>query len=317
MIFIIMNNNNILNISKTTDSIYHNIFNYIKIIIYCNKNKINYLKQIKIYCYDDCIPVNIMTIDNNLNLIDNIGHIIPINSIVLSNIKLEIINQLNDKSTSISKTKLNEESDINICLPIDEVDECVSDISCDDINTNIYIKPKNIEELNDKIKILKENIENEKNILEENNKKYENKLDSYLECKHKLGLLEIKEKNKKEKEEENRKVFRVDKNIYNIFIEEINNNVRDEDDIPEIFYQKYLIFNKLKEEINESISETEEYNRYNEIKNNISKIDLESKFDDMFIENNNIYNRLSNNLENKEYSSSYHDSNSDSSENDI
>ena len=301
-----MNNNNILNICKTTDNIYHNIFNYIKILIYCNKNKMNYLKELKIYSYDDSTPINLLTIDNNLNLIDYLGFIIPINSIILSKTRIELINQLNNK--------FNEESDINICLPIDE---CITDFSCDDINTNIYIKPKNIEELNEKIKLLKENIENEKNILEENNKKYENKLDSYLECKHKLGLLEIKDKNNKEKEEENRKVFNVDKNVYNIFIEEINNNTRDEDDIPEIFYQKYLIFNKLKEEISDSISETEEYKKYNEIKNNISKIDLESKFDEMFIENNNIYNRLSNNLENKECSSSYQDSNTESSENDI
>ena len=305
-----MNNNNILNIAESTDSIYYNIFNYIKIIIYCDKNKINYLKQIKIYSYDNYIPINILTIDNKFNLIDNTNKIIEINSSILTNTRLEIIDQL--------KNKFNEESDINICLPINEED-CVSEISCDDINTNIYIKPKNIniDELNENIRILKENIENEKNILEANNKKYENKLDSYLECKHKLGLLEIKEKNKKEKEEENRKVFKVDKNVYNIFVEEINNNSRDDDDIPEIFYQKYLIFNKLKEEINDSISETEEYNKYNEIKKDMSKIDLESKFDDMFIENNNIYNKLSNNLENKEYSSSYHDSNSESSENDI
>jgi len=102
-------------------------------------------------------------------------------------------------------------------------------------------------------------------------------------------------KNKKEKEEEIRRIFSADKHTYNCIMNEINNNTRDPDDIPVIFKKKFMIFQKLKSELEYSnLTESEEYEKYVEIEKNMKTSDtndLKSKYDGMFA-GNTIYDKL-------------------------
>lgn len=322
--YIIVNQEKI-SIYKNLYTVYNIILDYIDIIINCN-NSLYYLDNLKIYHIKKNIIIDIYTIDKKFNLLNSNNNIININNNFLNSYRLKLLN----KDNLLSNHNKIQESEINTFLPLYE-NNIVSE-SYDDINTNIYIKPKNInkEEIIFLINNLKNKIEDEKIKLENINKKYENKLDSYLESKHKLGLLEIREKQKLEKEEENRKVFKVDKKIYNIFKQEINDNIRDPDDIPEIFINKYLIFKKLDEINNNSIYKSynddhninsgilddsplysEEYNEFKKLKNQLNvNFNISSTFDNMFDDDNNVYNKLSNNLKWE----SEIDSQSDSSE---
>ena len=312
--YIIVNQQKI-SIYKNLYTVYNIILDYIDIIINWD-NKLNYLDNLKIYYLKKNIIIDIYTLDKEFNLINSNNDIVNINNNILNSYRLKLLNSFRISPkvnyNKIINKEIIQESEINMFLPINE-NYCISE-SYEDINTNIYIKPKNInkEEILDLINHLKNKIENEKIKLKDINKKYENKLDSYLESKHKLGLLEMKEKKKLEKEEENRKVFKVDKKIYNIFKQEINDNVRDPDDIPEIFINKFLIFKKLDElninkekqidsailnELNESPSYSEEYYEFKKLKNILNiNFNISSTFDNMFDDNNNIYNKLSNNF---------------------
>ena len=58
MIFIIIKNDNILNVCETFDNVYHNILSYIRIILYCDKNKMDFFNDLKIIEYINGYPNN-------------------------------------------------------------------------------------------------------------------------------------------------------------------------------------------------------------------------------------------------------------------
>ena len=173
-------------------------------------------------------------------------------------------------------------------------------------------------EENNKIKILQAKIELEKIKLEKNNTIYDQKMDKYLETKHQAGLIEKEIKLKKEREEEKRRVFNVDKNLFNRLIKEINDQTRDINDIPILFKNKFIIFQKLIAEYSkEKLNESEEYEKYNEIEKNLNlkNIELNTTYNNIF-GNNSVYSKIYNNLKHINNSDSEDDDGEDDDEDD-
>ena len=126
MVFIIIKNDNILTVCENLDVLYHNILSYARIILYCDKNKINFFQNLKIIEYQSGCPINSYHIDsNNLDLYDENNNKITINNstINMNKVELEIL------------FKKDVESEINMFIPLDlnESDET-------SINPDIYVK---------------------------------------------------------------------------------------------------------------------------------------------------------------------------------
>jgi hypothetical protein len=110
-------------------------------------------------------------------------------------------------------------------------------------------------------------------------------LTKFLEDKHQIGLIESKLKIKAERIEEKKRIFKSDQNIYSCLINEIKEQTRDIDDIPDIFKNKFIIIKKLYEDYNfPSYDDSEQYTRYVEIAKemNLSNQFIKTKYDDMF-----------------------------------
>ena len=277
MVFIVLKNDNILSVCDNIESVYYNILTYVRIIIYCDKNKIDYIKNLKIIEYSNGYPINSYKIDeNNLNIYDENNTKINIKNLTLSRNKVELEVLL----------KKDIESEINLFIPLDP--ESSDDYIIE--NDNIYIKQD--------INTLKEQIEIEKNKLEKKNENFESKLQKVLDINHELKLYEKEQKIQKEKDEEDRRIFNTNKNIYNTIIEEINNNSRDHDDIPELLKDSFFIFQKLKENDDyNNMSDSELYHKYIEIKNlfNTKNINIKTNYDNIF-DSNILYKKLYNEL---------------------
>lgn len=277
MVFIVLKNDNILSVCDNIESVYYNILTYVRIIIYCDKNKIDYIKNLKIIEYSNGYPINSYKIDeNNLNIYDENNTKINIKNLTLSRNKVELEVLL----------KKDIESEINLFIPLDP--ESSDDYIIE--NDNIYIKQD--------INTLKEQIEIEKNKLEKKNENFESKLQKVLDINHELKLYEKEQKIQKEKDEEDRRIFNTNKNIYNTIIEEINNNSRDHDDIPELLKDSFFIFQKLKENDDyNNMSDSELYHKYIEIKDlfNTKNINIKTNYDNIF-DSNVLYKKLYNEL---------------------
>ena len=183
MIFIIMKNDNILNISETLDNLYHNILSYIMIILYCGKDKLDFFNDLKIIEYNNNYPSNSYRIDTDtfyLYSIDN--NKILINNPTLEKSRIELLNKFNLLTTNAELI----ESEINLFLPLNSI----NNINSSD-NMNIYIKSNN-KTKEDEILLLKQKIELEKQKLEEQNNNYDKILTKFLEDKHQIGLIESK-----------------------------------------------------------------------------------------------------------------------------
>ena len=73
--------------------------------------------------------------------------------------------------------------------------------------------------------------------------------------------------------------------MYNRLLNEINDNTRDPDDIPVLFKNKFLIFNKLYKDYDfNKLSEFEQYEKYNEVEKelNFEKTNINTMYSDMF-----------------------------------
>lgn len=312
MVFIITHNEYIFTTCDNLDGVYHTILTYARIILFCDKNKTNYFNNLKIVEYVNGIPIKSYYIEpNTLDLYDENKNKINIKNKTIQRNKIELEVLL----------KKDVESEINLFIPINE--EC-SELSSDnnykcelnnifidnhkneDKEQKQFVSIKNLEKKKEKekeikeqqIKLLKEKIELEKLKLDKTNESYNNKMNKYLDNKHQYGLIDIELKNKKEKEEENLRVFNVDKNTFTTIMNEINEKIRDPDDIPDIFKTKFLIFQKLKSESEyQHLTNSEEYDKYIEIQKelNIKGIDIKTQYDNMFASNS-IYNKLYNDL---------------------
>lgn len=298
MVFIVLKNDNILTVCDSIESVYHNILTYVRIIIHCDKNKIDYIKNLKIIEYSNCCPINSYKIDeNNLNIYDENKTKIDIKNLTLSRQKVELEVLL----------KKDIESEINLFIPLDP--DSSDDYKIE--NDNIYIKQD--------INSLKEQIELEKIKLEKKNEIFESKLQKVLDINHELKLYEKEQKLQKEKEEEEKRIFNTNKNIFNCIINEINDGIRDPDDIPELLKNNFIVFQKLKEENDYvNMTESEEYNKYIEIKNslNLQNTNIKTNYDGMF-DSNAIYKKLYNELNETESNNSDNSDNSNNFENSI
>lgn len=293
MIFIVIKNNNILNICDTLDNLYHNLLSYIRIILYCTKDKLDFFNDLQILEYNNNIPVNSYKIDTTNFYLYSINNKITINNPILENCRIELLEKLN-----------NTESEINLFLPLN-----TNNINSSDMN--IYIKSNN-KTKEDEILLLKQKIELEKQKLEEHNNKYDKILTKFLEDKHQIGLIETKLKIKLEREEEKKRIFKSDLYIYNCLIQEIDMQTRDKDDIPDIFKNKFIIIQKLYEDENFiSNDESEQYIKYVNTSNemNLTNKFIKTKYDDMFenVSNNNsdISDTESENSNNNDNDSEY------------
>ena len=281
MIYIVLKNNNILNISETLDNLYYNLLTYVQIIIDCSIDKLIYINELKITEYNNNCPSNSYKLSiTTLNLIDNNNNIININNNQLEEIRKDLLIKIN-------KTSLNEESEINVFLPM---------ISSDNINESIYIKSNN-KTKEDDIQKLKEKIDNERQNLEIKNSNYDRLLNSYLENKQKIGLIESKLKIKEERKEEKKRIFQADLQIYNSLINEIEENSRELFDIPELFKNKFVIFNELHSTYVDYNNLEDQYEKYIDMTNKLklTNIQFKTNYDDLF--DNNTINDLESDIE--------------------
>ena len=281
MVFIINKNDIILTTCESLDNVYHNILSYIRIAIYCDKNKIDYFDDLQIVEYQYGTPINSYYINTNtLDIYDENNVLIGIKSNTIKRTKMELELLL----------KKDVESEIQLFLPVDLDTE-----SSYHLEDNIYIKQKSKEELNNEIELLKKKIENERKKVDEQNSKFDKTMDQYLELKHNISLVEIDKKNKKEKEEEKLRIFKADNEIYNKLYDEIyDKNIRSETDIPIMFISKFKIFQKINQDYND-LSDTEKYKKYNELKSEYHTVDIENSFSNIF-SGEDIYGKLKNNL---------------------
>ena len=231
--YIIKDNNDIIGVYKKLDDAYDFI---IFINNYINKktNVNNIIKNIKIYKYKNNTIKNIYYINSKLILSktqDNIDNINNINN----------IDNIN-----------NESSEINIFIP-NEIE--LSEIN--DINMN---------ELKDKIILLEKLKNNECDKLQELKKDFISKEEKYTEDKIKINNKKLKLKQEQEKWDNIIKKFEADKKLYFLFKQEIENNIREVDDIPELYKNIYPIFEKLDND--KYLNTIQEINKYVELINN-------------------------------------------------
>jgi hypothetical protein len=282
MVFIILKNDNILTVCDNIDCVYHHILTYIRIIIYCDKNKIDYIKNIKIVEYLNSCPINEFKLDDNLDICNEKNVKININNSILIRQKVELEVLL----------KKDVESEINLFFPIDNIS---SDDEYKIENEKIYIKQ------NKNIDILKDKINSEKMKLEKKNEIFESKLQKILDSNYELKLYEKELKLKKEKEEESQRKFYIDNNTYNNIIKEINDEIREDYNIPELFKDNFIIFKKIYEDnLFLNLTDTEKYYKYIETKNLLNfNNNIKTNYDDLF-GNNLIYKQIYNEINNLE-----------------
>ena len=226
--YIIKDNNDIIGVYKKLDDAYDFV---IFINNYINKktNINNIIKNIKIYKYKN-------------NTIKNIYYI---------NSKLKLSETQDNFQNNIDNID-NESSDINIFIP--------NEIEVSEINdVNMY-------ELKEKIILLEKLKNNECDKLQELKKDFISKEEKYTEDKIKINNKKLKLKQEQEKWDSIKKKFEADKKLYFLFKQEIEDNIREVDDIPELFKNIFPIFEKLDND--KYLNTIQEINKYVELINN-------------------------------------------------
>lgn len=229
--YIIKDNNDILGVYKKLDDAYDFI---IFINNYLNKktNVNNIIKSIKIYKY-------------KYNLIKKIYYI---------NSKLKLIEQFRKEDTIEDNiiNNDNESSEINIFIPNETENNEIIDVNIDDLKEKISLLEKLKQHEICKLQVLKED--------------YVNKEEKYIEDKIKIDNKKLKLKQEQEKWDCIKKKFEADKDLYYLFKKEIEGDIREKDDIPELFKDIYPIFDKL--ENGGYLNTIQEINKYVELTNN-------------------------------------------------
>jgi hypothetical protein len=225
--YIIKDNNDIIGVYKKLDDAYDFV---IFINNYINKKtNINIIKNIKIFKYKNNTIKNIYYINSKLKLSETQDN-------------LQNNNDNND----------DESSDINIFIP--------NEIEISEIND------VNMFELKEKIILLEKIKNNEYDKLQELKKDFINKEEKYTEDKIKINNKKLKLKQEQEKWDSIKKKFEADKKLYFVFKQEIENNIREVEDIPELFKNIYPIFEKLDND--KYLNTIQEINKYIELTNN-------------------------------------------------
>ena len=225
--YIIKDNNDIIGVYKKLDDAYD-------FVIFINnfinkKTNINVIKNIKIYKYKN-------------NTIKKIYYI---------NSKLKLSETQDNFQNNIDNID-NESSEINIFIP--------NEIEVSEINdVNMY-------ELKEKIILLEKLKNNECDKLQELKKDFISKEEKYTEDKIKINNKKLKLKQEQEKWDSIKKKFEADKKLYFLFKQEIEDNIREVDDIPELFKNIFPIFEKLDND--KYLNTIQEINKYVELTNN-------------------------------------------------
>jgi hypothetical protein len=244
--YIIKDNNDILGVYKKLDDAYDFI---IFINNYVNKktNVNNIIKNIKIYKYKYNLIKKIYYINSKLKLIEEIQKFHS--KTIQDNIDHDHDNDHdNDHDHDHDNDHDHESSEINIFIPNE---------------TEINI---NIEDLKEKINLLEKLKQHENYNLQELKENYVNKEEKYIEEKIKIDNKKLKLKQEQEKWDSRKKKFEADKKLYYLFKQEIEEEIREKDDIPELFKDIYPIFEKL---VNDGYLNTiQEINKYVELTNN-------------------------------------------------
>jgi hypothetical protein len=235
--YIIKDNNDILGVYKNLNDAYDFI---IFLNMYVNKktNINNIIKNIKIYKYKNNLIKKIYYVNSKLKLIvqDNINYI-NINN----NDDIDTVNDEDDES-----------SEINIFIPNEtEINDC---------------EAQNMDDLKEKISLLEKLKQHEICKLQDLKKDYVNKEEKYIEEKIKIDNKKLKLKQEQEKWDSIKKKFEADKKLYYLFKQEIKDNIREENDIPELFKDIYPIFEKLDND--GYLNTIQEINKYVELANN-------------------------------------------------
>jgi ribonucleotide reductase alpha subunit len=121
-------------------------------------------------------------------------------------------------------------------------------------------------ELKEKIILLEKLKNNEYEKLQELKKDFIEKEEKYTEEKIKINNKKLKLKQEQEKWDCIKKKFEADKKLYFVFKQEIENNIREVEDIPELFKNIYPIFEKLDND--KYLNTIQEINKYVELTNN-------------------------------------------------
>jgi hypothetical protein len=226
--YIIKDNNDIIGVYKKLDEAYDFV---IFINKYVNKktNINNIIKNIKIYKYKNNTIKNIYYINSKLKL-------------------LETQENLQNNNDNIE----NESSEINIFIP--------NEIEISEIND------VNMFELKEKIILLEKLKNNECEKLQELKKDFIDKEEKYTEDKIKINNKKLKLKQEQEKWDSIKKKFEADKKLYFVFKQEIEDNIREIEDIPELFTNIYPVFEKLNND--KYLNTIQEINKYIELTNN-------------------------------------------------
>jgi hypothetical protein len=190
------------------------------------KTNINIIKNIKIFKYKN-------------NTIKNIYYI---------NSKLK----LSETQENLQNNIDNESSEINIFIPNEKEISEINDV--------------NMFELKEKIILLEKIKNNEYDKLQELKKDFISKEEKYTEDKIKINNKKLKLKQEQEKCDSIKKKFEADKKLYFVFKQEIENNIREVEDIPELFKNIYPIFEKLDND--KYLNTIQEINKYIELTNN-------------------------------------------------
>jgi hypothetical protein len=226
--YIIKDNNDILGVYKNLNDAY----DYIIFLNTYLRKKTNYnlINNIKIYKYKNNIIKDIFYINSKLKLI--------------------IYDQDNEDKNNGNDEEL---SEINIFIPNEtEINNDNNDINIDDLKEKINL----LEKLKDH-EVLK---------LQDLKEDYINKEEKYIEEKIKIDNKKLKLKQEQEKWDSIKKKFEADKKLYCLFKQEIKDNTRKEEEIPELFKDIYPIFQKMDNE--GYLNTIQEINKYVELLNN-------------------------------------------------
>jgi hypothetical protein len=229
--YIIKDNNDIIGVYKKLEEAYDFV---IFINKYINKktNINNIIKNIKIYKYKNNTIKNIYYINSKLKLSETQDNL-------QNNNNIENIDNIDYES-----------SEINIFIP-NEISE-INDV--------------NMIELKEKIILLEKLKNNECEKLQELKKDFIEKEEKYIEDKIKINNKKLKLKQEQEKWDSIKKKFEADKKLYFLFKQEIENNIREIEDIPELFKNIYPVFEKLDND--KYLNTIQEINKYIELTNN-------------------------------------------------
>jgi hypothetical protein len=226
--YIIKDNNDIIGVYKKLEDAYDFVI-FINNFINKKTNVKNIIKNIKIYKYKN-------------NTIKNIYYI---------NLKLKL-SEIQDNLQNNLDIIDNESSEINIFIPNEAAISEINDVNINDLQEKIFL----LEKLKD----------NEFNKLEELKKDFIIKEEKYTEDKIKINNKKLKLKQEQEKWDSIKKKFEADKKLYFVFKQEIENNIREVEDIPELYKNIYPIFEKLDND--KYLNTIQEINKYVELTNN-------------------------------------------------